>query len=102
MAWQGPGCPGKTAECIRRFAGQPGVQHEVRSVCWRDLQNASTSTHSLVIRRHYVLLSTIDGLASVHAYRRVVIRPCPLGPHVSHLVAVDKPVPLTDDTHTDG
>ena len=30
MAWQGPGCPGKTAEYIRRFAGQPGILHEVK------------------------------------------------------------------------
>ena len=71
MAWQGPGCPGKTAEYIRRFAGQPGILHEVEYACLRDLQNASMSTHSLV--RYYVPLSTMDDLASVHAYRRVVM-----------------------------
>ena len=67
MAWQGPGCPGKTAEYIRRFAGQPGILHEVKYACLRDLQNASMSTHSLVVRWRYVLLSTKDDLTKVHA-----------------------------------
>ena len=80
MALARPWLSWQNGEVYTAFYRQPGVQHEVGFVCLRDLQNASMSTHSLVIRRHYVLLSTIDGLASVHAYQRVVIRPYLLGP----------------------
>ena len=36
-----------------------------KSAGLQDFQNASMSTHSLVVRRYYVPLSTIDDLAGV-------------------------------------